>query len=204
MLTIVHKLLDFIFPPRATERCVRALSSEQVHARLTPGTYESTRYLLPYQHELIRSLIQENKYYGNERAAKLLAEVLALWLKQHTQGNTVLIPIPLSAARKKARGYNQVERILQRLPVTTNTTIAAGLIARTKNTPPQTTLQKQERLNNMKGAFAYREDRSLAENSTFIIIDDVVTTGATLVAARAALAPHLPPTTKIICLALAH
>jgi predicted amidophosphoribosyltransferase len=84
--------------------------------------------------------------------------------------------------------------------VSTDTTI----LIKTKDTPPQTTLQRQARLKNIKDAFVAMTPKIMPEPATLIIVDDVVTTGATLMAARAALTPQLPPTTQIICLALAH
>jgi competence protein ComFC len=204
MLTIVHKLLDVLFPPRDTEQRVRTLTPEVVAAYATLHTYESIRYLLPYQNESIQALIKENKYHHNETAATLLAKVLEQHLSHTSNTRLFLIPIPLSPARKKSRGYNQVESILHHLPPHPSQTLLTNLLFRTRDTTTQTTLKKQHRLANMTGAFATRLPIPDLSNSTVLIIDDVVTTGATLKAAQAALAPHLPPTASIICLALAH
>lgn len=204
MLTIVHKLLDFIFPPRDTQQRVRELSYESVSPLYRLCVHESVHYLLPYQTETVRALIKENKFYGNTQAAALLAGTLAQYLKETPNRSVVLVPIPLSTLRKKARGYNQVEQILQQLPPLAGVTINTAVLSRTKDTIAQTTLQRQARLKNMKGAFIAKAPKDLSEQCTILIIDDVVTTGATLREARTSLAPHLPPSTTLICLALAH
>jgi ComF family protein len=204
MLTIVHRLLDFIFPPRATELLVRGLSTETLLPLYQARTHESVLYLLPYQTDVVRALIQENKFHKNILAAKLLAGILEHFLSEKILQRTILIPIPLSQIRKKTRGYNQVEYILEHLSHTSSLEINTTLLTRTKDTVPQTSLAREARLRNMKCAFIATIPPGSCEDSTIVIIDDVVTTGATLVAARAALASHLLPNTKIICLALAH
>ena len=204
MLTILYKLLDFIFPPRDTQQRVRELSYKIVSPLYSLRVHESIHYLLPYQTETVRALIKENKFYGNTQAAALLAGTLAQYLKETPNRSVVLVPIPLSTLRKKTRGYNQVEQILRQLPPLAGVTINTAVLSRTKDTLAQTTLQRQARLKNMKGAFIAKAPKDLFEQCTIVIIDDVVTTGATLRAARASLVAHLHPSATIICLALAH
>jgi ComF family protein len=204
MLHIVHRLLDFIFPPRADENVVRALSDEVVSKLYMPRIHETIQYLLPYQTEIGQALIRENKFHNNQLAAKHLADILSRYLNEQQSSQVVLIPIPLSSVREKKRGYNQVTEILKHLSLTLKVTVDTTSLKRQKDTVPQTSLKRQARLSNMKGVFVYQGQKNTLENSVVIIIDDVVTTGATLVAARAALAPQLPPTSKVILLALAH
>jgi ComF family protein len=204
MLNIASSILDFIFPPRATERCVRNISNSNSLFHFSLNTHESIHYLLSYKDENVRSLIHENKYYGNTLAAAHLAKVLDLWVDSRSNESIIFIPIPLSAQRKKSRGYNQVEQILKRLSTHQQVTVATDVLYRGRNTAAQTTLQKADRLKNMKDAFVYNSVRLPIDQGTVVLIDDVVTTGATLKAAKASLAPHLSPTTSLICLALAH
>jgi ComF family protein len=199
MLNIITYLLDTVFPPRDGELVVRKITKESLQALHLSGTYEGMTYASRYQHPTVHALITENKYYGNMQASTLLAQLIKIHLQ--SVGHCVLIPVPLHPKRERERGYNQVTIVLQK----TGLPIACDLLSRTKHTPSQTTLHKEARLKNMSDAFTVNMDKlKRFENTHFILVDDVVTTGATMVASRAALAPHLHPTSTITCLALAH
>lgn len=201
MVKIVHTILDLLFPPRPSERCVRTTSTAVVNGLAHPRRYEDITYLLSYQNPVVTALIIENKFHQNELAAKLLAEIVTTWLdEQHL--DAVLIPLPLSRERKKARGYNQVEEITKQLPKKWRAQVNTSLLSRTRHTEAQTTLNRAERLKNMTGAFTVSQTQPFP-TSPLIIIDDVVTTGATLQAAKAAILKANPNAT-VILLGLAH
>jgi predicted amidophosphoribosyltransferase len=81
----------------------------------------------------------------------------------------------------------------------------ASVLTRTKETVPQVSLGRQQRLHNIKGIFQCDAELLVPfSGQTLILLDDVATTGATLNEARATLVPYLPADTKLICLALAH
>jgi ComF family protein len=204
MLTIFDTLIDFIFPPRSTQQVVRGLSAEAILPLYRPSLHETVRYLLPYHTQEVSALIQENKFYGNQRAAFVLASALARYLKKQTTGTVLLVPIPLSASRKKTRGYNQVGRILEQLPTMQGITIRTDILSRHKNTPPQTTQNRSERLKNMRNVFTVTAPKNTPVPYTIIIVDDVVTTGSTLTSASISLTAQLPPSTTVLCLAIAH
>jgi ComF family protein len=159
-------------------------------------------YLSPYQNKDIKALILENKFYHNQTATKLLATLLSIWLSEQSQKVT-LVPIPLSRQREKERGYNQVLEVLRQLPVNPSYAIESKLLKRTKNIVPQTSLQRAERLKNTIDIFEVDESIVLT-SELVVLIDDVVTTGATLKAGATALMPFIKSEVKIICLALAH
>ena len=204
MLTILNLLLDTLFPPRPTERVVRNLTEKNIQSLYKSSTHEGILYLLPYQHESVKALIQENKFHNNQTAATLLSAALASWLSAQKSEPIVLIPIPLSTERQRERGYNQVVNILKNLPPTVQVTVDENSLKKIKHTIPQTTLARNERLKNMVGVFQYSLPETTLAKATYIIVDDVITTGTTLRAARTALLPHLPLNTQVICLALAH
>lgn len=111
------------------------------------------------------------------------------------------IPIPLSPERHKTRGYNQVERVVRHAVRELSwIQIAPQLLVRVRHTAPQTSLGRTERLGNVAGAFAAPHE--LDARRTYIVIDDVTTTGATLMAARNAL--HEAGASTIIGIALAY
>jgi predicted amidophosphoribosyltransferase len=136
------------------------------------------------------------------RALELLALALAEYLRDTDDRlrNPVIIPIPLGAARRKERGFNQTEEIARRGMHELGFTIDTTLLVRTRETVSQVSLPRHQREENMRGAFCAAHPADPA--CTYIVLDDVLTTGATLQAAidalRASGAKHIVP------LALAH
>lgn len=199
MLKIVSKFLDLLYPPRATELLVR----EATHTELQSLSYTKTQAgvvsLLPYQHPLIKALVKENKFHDNHQAQRLLAGTLNKWVASQKDA-LIFIPIPLSQRRERERGHNQVCSVLKQY----DSIIVWHALKRVRHTTPQTELKRDERLSNLKGAFMYSTQKPIPTATHYVIIDDVSTTGATLRAARAALAQHLPPDSTLTCLALAH
>jgi ComF family protein len=202
VLKIVTNLLDLLYPPRVAELLIREATENNVASLSDTNTHEGMLYILPYQHTLAKALVKENKFHDNRHAQKLLATALNTWIARQTKGPIVFIPIPLSKKRLRERGHNQVSSILN-LVCDKDKIVVWPALARERDTRPQTELERNERLRNVKGAFAYRA-KSVPKANHFVLIDDVVTTGATLKAARAALAPHLPVGSTLTCLALAH
>lgn len=104
-----------------------------------------------------------------------------------------LIPIPLHWMRKAKRGYNQAEEIAQCLADYKNVHVA-NIISRVKNTPFQSSLSFDKRLDNVKSAFLLRAsvDKNIYENKHLILVDDLMTTGSTLASAAKVLLPLKP------------
>jgi len=101
-----------------------------------------------------------------------------------------LLPMPLSARRLQSRGYNQAWQLTQALGVLSRTPARcdATLLLRIKDTPPQTRLDRQARLQNVQGAFVVAPLRLAGlEGKQVVLIDDVMTSGASLFAAAQAL-----------------
>jgi ComF family protein len=129
-----------------------------------------------------RTAVHRLKYDGWWRVADAIAiPMLAL---EPLTGQVSLIPIPLGARRQRVRGYNQSERIAAAIGRARDLPVRTDLLRRRRETPTQTSLTPEERQANLAGAFV-AEDVSGLE---LVLVDDVFTTGATLVAAAAALA----------------
>jgi competence protein ComFC len=90
--------------------------------------------------------------------------------------NTLVIPVPLFPQREKERGYNQSSYIAKGL---FEAEICEDLLERIKNTRSQTALNREERRENVQQAFLFKKNVSLIEGS-ILLVDDVVTTGATM------------------------
>jgi ComF family protein len=147
--------------------------------------------------------VHEAKYHGNEHAFTLLASALVEYLSDGDIGRfdqMRIIPIPLGKARRAERGFNQTEEIARRAGRTIPLTIDAALLERTRETPSQVSLERHLREENMRGAF--KATREADPAAFYLIIDDVLTTGATLQAAIDALTQA--GATHCVPLALAH
>jgi len=99
---------------------------------------------------------------------------------RHGSAPPLLLPVPLSAERLRERGYNQAWELARRLAPLLGGIADAALLLRVRDTPHQLALPPERRAANVKGAFAV-EPRRLAElrGRDVIVVDDVMTTGAT-------------------------
>jgi ComF family protein len=98
----------------------------------------------------------------------------------------VLVPVPLHPRRLRERGFNQSELLAHALGRRSGLVVAPDALVRRKETPPQTGLTASARRSNVSGAFAVRR-RSQVAGRVVVLVDDVVTTGATARACAAAL-----------------
>lgn len=113
---------------------------------------------------------------GNLLGQKMGIDLLyAEWIKDIDY----IIPIPLSKEKFRKRGYNQSEFIAQGISNVTNIPVHLNNLVRIKNTKTQTKLNSLERFENVKDAFEII-DKTIFENKHILLIDDVLTTGATI------------------------
>ncbi len=208
-MRVLRIILDLLFPLSTRAALVEDTTLESIgqHARPVHIT-ENIVALLPYRKPLVRACITAAKFKDSGKAQALLAGVLVDYLNEWSATNTildgsvlVLVPVPLSSERQKERGYNQAERIARfaakKLP---HVYLDTDLLIRTRNTLPQTTLDGTERRTNLVGAFGVSCPPD--PTHTYIVLDDVATTGSTLSAAIEAL--ELAGSTRILGITLAH
>lgn len=122
------------------------------------------------------------KYRHTRAVSEDLARYLVPPLEHIGSGSAVLVPIPLHPSRRRKRGHNQAELLARSVARQTRTPYRTDL-KRIRNTPTQTELHRTERFNNVVGAFAWRGSKPPVK---VILVDDVVTTGATFEAAAMA------------------
>lgn len=131
--------------------------------------------------ELARSAAHHLKYGSWPRISESLAMVVAPVVE--APPGTVLVPVPLSAGRMRRRGYNQAEALARALSPRLGLPVRADLVRRVRETSTQTALAPEARQANVTGAFA-PGGRIMAP---VVLVDDVFTTGATLLAVAQAL-----------------
>lgn len=144
----------------------------------------------------LRAAVLELKFKRRERLARKLGAMLAeVWRREPAfQGLVapVLVPVPLHKARERGRGFNQSFLLAESLRKALRNQKAApprldaNLLRRVRPTVPQTGLSVSARRDNVRGVFAVSSQTPLRERD-FVLIDDVMTTGATLSACAAAL-----------------
>lgn len=191
-MALWRTITDILFPPREDERLVRDTTS----LPRTPIQIQGVSVLLSYKTQ-VKAAIREAKFHANERAFSLLADVLREYLKIR---QVIVVPVPLSIKRRRERGYNQVEEVCERACATLpHCTLATNVLTRTIHTAPQTSRTGKERREALKGAFTATVTDP---DTTYLIVDDVLTTGATMEAAVTAL--QASGAKHIEALALAH
>ncbi len=132
--------------------------------------------IFPYGNPAIRSLIQQAKYRGGRDALEFLADNFRSKIFRLLPAEAELITFtPSTKPKEKERGYNPAEVFARCLAE--GETRVVPLFVKVKHTASQTKLNKRKRLKNVRGAYALTK-KELPE--TLVIVDDVITTGATL------------------------
>jgi len=135
----------------------------------------------------ISRALKSLKYDQNNEIGLFLGEKLGLELHKHNLLNDidVLIPVPVTNQRLKKRGYNQAEIICNGIQKISNIEIESQILKRNSFFKSQTKLNRNLRFENIDKVF-YCDSKDL-ENKKILLIDDVLTTGATLISCAEAL-----------------
>jgi len=141
---------------------------------------EARAFIKFYSGGIAQKLLHQIKYQGN----KALGEHLGKMFIQHLQsepvyGNiNVAVPIPLHKSKLRARGYNQSEVLAQGISQILAINIDLTTVVRTKKSETQTRKSRAERWQNVEGIFVVKNDDLKGKH--VLLVDDVITTGATL------------------------
>lgn len=206
-----QKILDILFPPRGRRKVARTVSVSNIpaHTRCTrtrSGVTVNTCTL--YTNESVRALVHALKFDASPHAHTVCAQLLTDALTEHIAERVlfgehiVITTIPASATRVHERGHDHLVPLAHAVCTVSNATYAP-LLVRTRDTKRQMGLHATERLHNMHHAFAC--DSTYVRNQAtmhVIVLDDVVTTGATLAEATRAL--HAAGIRTVSLWAIAH
>jgi ComF family protein len=167
-------------------------------------TIEKAYSLLLFRKEgITKNLIHDLKYRGNEGVCIFFGNLLGEILMKNKEFSTVdlIVPVPIHLKRKKIRGYNQVTKFGERLSTYLNIPFIEDVLVRQSSTKTQTLKARFERFNDLETKFLVNNTTQF-KGKHLLIIDDVITTGATLEACASALLKT--PNIKISILTMAY
>lgn len=136
----------------------------------------------------VRRLLYELKYYGNKEVGEVMGRVMAaeLLLSPFFEGVDLIIPIPLHRRKERQRGYNQSLCLAQGISAVTGIPVQADIMVRDRYTETQTHKGQYERWENVQSLFRCSSPE-LLQDKHILLVDDVLTTGATIVSCADAL-----------------
>ncbi len=171
-------------PHPQCRQCTRPLTYGDQCARCRLEQRRIDHLFVPYAYTPpILQAVHRFKYANKRYLAADLATLAMSALPSDLQVD-VVIPVPLAASRERQRGYNQGQLLASEIARNLDCPLDGNVLIRLRDTPPQTSLPRARRLDNVRGAF--RALRKLS-GTRILLVDDVTTTGATLEAATRAL-----------------
>jgi ComF family protein len=160
-------------------RCGRELEvrGERCTCRRQLRALESLRSAAAYEGPLERA-IHRLKYQGRRTLAPSLAGLLTERYEPFLPADAWLLPVPLHRRRRRQRGYNQSQLLVDELARAWAVPTPRGRLVRGRDTRPQVGLDRAQRRANVAGAFAWRGPP--LDGRPILLVDDVITTGATV------------------------
>lgn len=146
-----------------------------------------------FEDELLQKAIHYLKYESVKKLASPLSKIYPKEVLKEvgSQEDSILIPVPSHKAKLRERGYNQAELLAFELDKGLNFGVKSDILAKSRSTKSQMTLDKSERLVNMEGAFECLKPDEVRGKTVFLI-DDICTTGTTLKECAKTLSEHNP------------
>jgi ComF family protein len=224
--TIKESLLHFLFPHVCETcgtdvlepdhflclRCLAALPKTEFHlypnnpvekiywGRL-PLTSATAQYYFT-KGSMMQHLMHQLKYRGNRELGLYLGKLMGYALEASNRFRYVdaLVPLPLFPTKERARGYNQATVLCEGIASVMQKPVLKDVVIRTMHTESQTKKNRVERWLNMEGRFELQKPTAIAEKH-ILLVDDVVTTGATLEACGAMLleVPNVQLSVATLC-----
>lgn len=172
-------IADFtpLVPGLCCDRCGHPVIHKRCECRNMHPAIVKARAISVYDGWIAKA-IQGFKYQRERDRAVHLAEHMMPALVDLGRVD-VLIPVPLHPRRQEWRGFNQAEMLALHLGEIASLPVEMGL-QRIRDTATQTRSSREDRLTNMKGAFALQPGWSIDRSAHYVLVDDVYTTGATL------------------------
>ncbi|MCP4606882.1 MAG: ComF family protein [Proteobacteria bacterium] len=144
---------------------------------MDPPSFERSRTVLLYG-GAIKDAIQRFKYGPAPHLAKQLSQLLKK-AANTTLSPDAVVPVPLHPTRMRARGFNQSALLASQISTALDTPYYPGLLRRIRDTRSQIGLSRAERIINLKGAFRVFRAKEISDRRV-LLVDDVITTTATI------------------------
>lgn len=183
-------LLDLVFPPRCVhcgkvdyhfcDSCQNDLLESSILS-LVDNTIVGVKEIAStgYHQGVLQSAVQGLKYHGQRELAPILAQRMATLLESLDWTYDIVIPVPMHTQRLRERGYNQAKEISLNLAQILGKMHSDTAIIRERATRSQVGLNAIERRENLRDAFS--ADEGIIKGKSLLLVDDVKTTGATMV-----------------------
>ena len=141
----------------------------------------ATSLLLFEKKGVVQNLIHDLKYRGHQEIGAFLGTWLGAELKDLADYKTItaVVPVPLHKLKQKKRGYNQVEQFGRELAVALNVPYVDQVLLKRSSSKTQTLKKRFARWGNLEESFVV-ENPQVLQNAHVLLVDDLVTTGATL------------------------
>ena len=170
----------------ACEICFYPFQNDEFEGTFCPSCikkrpkYKKARSVFAYDN-LIKNVIANFKYKDSTSNAKFFSDLMVKSCKDIIKDVDIIIPVPMHPKRLRKRKFNQASILAKGIAKKTTKKLIHEVLKRKVNTRPQVGLVAKERLKNVKGAF-FINKRYLKEirGKNILLVDDVMTTGATL------------------------
>jgi len=192
--------------------CISDLPKTNYHLLPANPIEERLAGRLPVQHAwaflkfrkggIVQHLLHQMKYNNHPEVGVALGRIFGLDLKEAGLSGQfdVIVPVPLHESRKRTRGYNQSAKLAEGLSYSLNTPWDESISVRKARTSTQTRKSKIERWENVKDVFTVSSTEAIA-GKRILLVDDIITTGATLEACGQHLIARGCEQLSIACLA---
>lgn len=140
--------------------------------------FEKARSVFCYEQPINR-LISQFKYGGKRYLATVFSRYMAMLYFENYYNCDFAIAVPMSKERLKMREYNQAELLAKAVCEIVNIPYRGDIVVKRKETKRQAELDAKERSENLKGSFKIA-DKAAIDNKRILLIDDIMTTGATV------------------------
>lgn len=175
-----------VVEPPVCSRCGRKMFGESVEALVcaecrSRRTFHDSGYSACAFADPLRDLIHLFKYRKKRYLSSFLGRLLVDSIRERPEmaGYDAIIPVPLHWRRRWTRGFNQALDLARPLSKRLGIPIIKGNLRRVRYTKPQVRLLSKERESNIKNAFRLRDPAKVA-GKRLLLLDDVITSGATL------------------------